>query len=123
MSEHVQVEEAITIDAPREIVFDLLTTADGLRAWMAVEVHSEPAPGGVIRWRHGAAQGVLWGVLLTALLILPAHSGKWTWQDKPLLLAIDTGAHLLSLMVSGLIIGVWSARQSGRGVQYAAPEA
>src|SRR5688572_18785978 len=40
--------------------------------------------------RAGAAQGALWGTLLAALFVLPAHSGKWTWQDKPLLLAIDS---------------------------------
>jgi hypothetical protein len=60
--------------------------------------------------RQGAAQGALWGVLLTALFVLPAHSGKWTWQDKPLLLAIDTGGHLLSLVASGLIIGAFARR-------------
>ena len=60
---------------------------------------------------RGALQGALWGVLLTALFVLPAHSGKWTWQDKPLLLAIDTGGHLISLVASGLIIGGWRAKR------------
>jgi hypothetical protein len=60
--------------------------------------------------QYGAAQGAMWGLLLTALFVLPAHSGKWTWQDRPLLLAIDTGAHLLSLVASGVIIGAWTAK-------------
>jgi hypothetical protein len=67
--------------------------------------------------RNGVAQGALWGLVLAALLVLPAHSGKWTWQDKPLLLAIDMGGHLLSLIASGSIIGVLSGRRSARAVQ------
>jgi hypothetical protein len=35
------------------------------------------------------------------------HSGKWTWQDEPLLLAIDTGGHLLCLVAMGAILGAW----------------
>lgn len=62
----------------------------------------------------GAGQGAMWGFLLTALFVLPAHSGKWTWQDKPLLLAIDTGGHLLSMVASGLIIGAWTVRRDVR---------
>ena len=57
---------------------------------------------------RGAARGAMWGAALTLFFMLPAHSGKWTWQDKPLLLVIDTGAHLLSLVAAGLIIGHWS---------------
>jgi uncharacterized protein YndB with AHSA1/START domain len=51
MSE-VLVEEEVMIAAPREVVFELLTTAQGLLEWMAVEAECEPAPGGLIRWRH-----------------------------------------------------------------------
>lgn len=61
--------------------------------------------------RQGADQGALWGLLLTLLFVLPAHSGKWTWQDKPILLLIDTGGHALSLVASGLIIGAWTRRR------------
>jgi len=63
----------------------------------------------------GPGAGVKWGLLLALLLVLPTHSGKWTWQDKPLLLAIDTGGHLLSLLASGLILGAWVAPQNGKG--------
>jgi uncharacterized protein YndB with AHSA1/START domain len=48
----VLVEEVIDIVAPREVVFELLTTARGLLEWIAVDAECEPAPGGVIRWRH-----------------------------------------------------------------------
>lgn len=64
--------------------------------------------------RAGAAAGARWGLLLLVLLVLPAHSGKWTWQDKPLLLAIDTGGHLISLVASGFILGAWGPARRGR---------
>ena len=70
---------------------------------------------------EGAAAGVRWGLLLTTLLVVPAHSGKWTWQDKPLLLAIDTGEHLISLVASGLIIGAWprkASKEAGNGQEH-----
>ena len=41
-----------TIDAPVDIVWDLVTTAAGLTTWMAVEASVDPTPGGAITWRH-----------------------------------------------------------------------
>jgi uncharacterized protein YndB with AHSA1/START domain len=52
VSDRVLVEEVIKIDAPREVVFELLTSAQGLLTWIAVEAECEAVPGGVIRWRH-----------------------------------------------------------------------
>ncbi len=65
---------------------------------------------------EGAVAGARSGLVVTALIVLPAHSGKWTWQDKPLLLAIDTGGHLISLIASGLIIGVWRHKPTKEAV-------
>ena len=52
MSEAVLVEQEIEIAAAAEIVFELLTDAQGLLEWMAVEAQSEVVVGGRIRWRH-----------------------------------------------------------------------
>lgn len=41
-----------TIAAPVDVVWRLLTTADGLAEWMAVEASVDLRPGGVITWRH-----------------------------------------------------------------------
>lgn len=46
------VDHRITIAAPATIVYELLTTADGLVAWMAVDAVAEPVPGGRLRWTH-----------------------------------------------------------------------
>lgn len=48
----VLIEHRVDIDAPREVVFELLTDAKGLMEWMAVEAESEPIAGGQVRWRH-----------------------------------------------------------------------
>lgn len=58
---------------------------------------------------RGVAAGVRWGLVIAVLLFLPAHSGKWTWLDKPLLLAIDIGGHLVSLLASCMILSAWRA--------------
>lgn len=42
----------ITIEAPAEAVFQLLTERDGLLRWMAVEAEVDPVAGGVVRWTH-----------------------------------------------------------------------
>lgn len=52
MTGTVLVEEEIRIAAPRESVFALLTTVEGLLQWMAVEAECEPVAGGRLRWRH-----------------------------------------------------------------------
>jgi uncharacterized protein YndB with AHSA1/START domain len=41
-----------TISAPIDIVWSLLSTADGLTEWMAVEAVVDLEPGGTIRWVH-----------------------------------------------------------------------
>lgn len=40
------------IAAPVDVVWRLLTTADGLNQWMSVEATVELEPGGAITWRH-----------------------------------------------------------------------
>ncbi len=41
-----------TIAAPVDVVWRLLTTAEGLAGWMAAEASVDLRPGGVITWRH-----------------------------------------------------------------------
>jgi uncharacterized protein YndB with AHSA1/START domain len=42
----------VTIDAPAEAVWELLTTAEGLVRWVGPEATAEPLPGGALRWMH-----------------------------------------------------------------------
>jgi uncharacterized protein YndB with AHSA1/START domain len=42
----------LTIEAPAEVVWRLLTTGDGLVRWVGPEATAEPVPGGGLRWVH-----------------------------------------------------------------------
>ena len=42
----------VTIAAPAEAVWELLTTAEGLVRWVGPEALAEPVPGGALRWMH-----------------------------------------------------------------------
>jgi uncharacterized protein YndB with AHSA1/START domain len=42
----------LTIDAPATVVWEHLTTADGLVRWVGPEAVAEPVPGGALRWVH-----------------------------------------------------------------------
>jgi uncharacterized protein YndB with AHSA1/START domain len=42
----------VVIDAPAEVVWTHLTTAEGLVRWAGPEATADPAPGGVLRWVH-----------------------------------------------------------------------
>ena len=42
----------LTIAAPAAVVWELLTTAEGLVRWVGPEATAEPVPGGALRWTH-----------------------------------------------------------------------
>jgi uncharacterized protein YndB with AHSA1/START domain len=42
----------VTIDAPVEVVWAHLTTAEGLVRWVGPAATADPAPGGELRWTH-----------------------------------------------------------------------
>ena len=46
------VRHELTIEAPAEVVFELLTDADGLLEWLAVEATVDLRPGGEVSWTH-----------------------------------------------------------------------
>jgi uncharacterized protein YndB with AHSA1/START domain len=42
----------VTIDAPADVVWAHLTTAEGLVRWVGPHAAVDPVPGGVLRWTH-----------------------------------------------------------------------
>jgi uncharacterized protein YndB with AHSA1/START domain len=42
----------LSIAAPAAVVWELLTTAEGLVQWVGPAATAEPAPGGELRWTH-----------------------------------------------------------------------
>lgn len=46
------VEKTVQVDAPPDLLYELLTDAGHLVRWMAATAEVEPRVGGVIRWTH-----------------------------------------------------------------------
>lgn len=46
------VERTIHVNAPADVLYELLTDAEHFAAWMATAAQLDPRPGGVIRWTH-----------------------------------------------------------------------
>ena len=42
----------LTIDAPIDVVWAHLTTAEGLTRWIGPDASADPVPGGSLRWTH-----------------------------------------------------------------------
>ena len=42
----------VTIEAPIDVVWAHLTTAEGLVRWVGPDATADPVPGGVLRWTH-----------------------------------------------------------------------
>jgi uncharacterized protein YndB with AHSA1/START domain len=78
--DRTRVELQAEIDAPRELVFALIATAEGLGAWVD-DADFEPRVGGAVRLRlHGAV-----GVGSVVALDPPQHvSFTWDWEQEPL---------------------------------------
>jgi uncharacterized protein YndB with AHSA1/START domain len=91
--ERTRVELQAEVDAPRDLVFQLLATADGLSRWMN-EAELDERVGGVIRLRlHDA-----WAVGTVVALDPPQHiSFTWDWEAAPLrgrtVVALDAIEH------------------------------
>jgi uncharacterized protein YndB with AHSA1/START domain len=45
-------EHTIVLDAPAAVVYEHLTTAEGLLRWIAVDAIAEPIAGGRLQWTH-----------------------------------------------------------------------
>jgi uncharacterized protein YndB with AHSA1/START domain len=46
------VEKTVTVHAPADLLYELLTDAEHLVRWMAATAEVDPVVGGVIRWTH-----------------------------------------------------------------------
>lgn len=46
------VDKTLQIQAPPDVVYDLLTDAAQFIRWMAPHAELDPRPGGIIRWTH-----------------------------------------------------------------------
>jgi uncharacterized protein YndB with AHSA1/START domain len=112
----------LTIAAPVEVVWDHLTTAEGLVRWVGPEATADPVPGGSLRWSHpnGAT------VVGRFVELVPHRRVVFTygWEDGQMGVApgsttveIDLvdhdGATTLRLVHRGLPPGTEQAHQQG----------
>jgi uncharacterized protein YndB with AHSA1/START domain len=106
-----RVELQAEVDARRELVFPLFSTADGLRAWLD-DAELEPRVGGALRVAMRDARAV--GKVLA--LDAPQHiSFTWEWLDAPLgqasVVAFDAIDHGARTWVTLRHVGLPSAAQ------------
>ena len=106
-----RVELQLEVDAPREQVYALLATAEGLGAWLdAAEL--EPRAGGAVRFRLLDATAV--GRVLA--IDPPQHiSFTWDWLEEPMggasVVALDAIDHGARTHVTLRHVGLPSRRQ------------
>jgi uncharacterized protein YndB with AHSA1/START domain len=55
------IERELRIDAPRELVFALLTESGLMQSWQALEAETDPRPGGIYRAKLKALDMVILG--------------------------------------------------------------
>ena len=122
MSEALLVEEEIDIDAPRELVFELLTSVRGLLDWMAVEAECEAVPGGTLRYRHenGAVMSGRFEVVEQPSRIVFTYGWESGGPDLPpgstrveITLEERGGLTRLRLVHQGLASGVMEEHRNG----------
>ena len=67
------------VEAPVDVVWDLVSTSDGLTRWMAVAAEVRLEPGGQIRWRHDNG----WVVAGEVLEVVPHRLLRFTfgWEE------------------------------------------
>ncbi len=57
---------------------------------------------------QGAVKGLLTGILIMLVWILPAMGGTYLFASRSTkLLAVDTGMYLILFSIAGLVMGAW----------------
>ncbi len=90
-----KIIHTVHIHAAPEVVYDALTTSDGLSKWWTTTVEMEPGPGGIIHFRfHGVfhpqmRQTALEKHRLVGWLCVGGHDN---WQDNAFRFSLDERA-------------------------------
>lgn len=59
---------------------------------------------------HGGINGIIIGLIISVVWILPAMSGTYLFANRSLrLLAIDAGMYIVLFSISGFMLGIWNA--------------
>src|SRR4051794_17603175 len=83
--EHGSIEREIHVEASPEVVFEVITTPEHIRAWWGgVETDLRPVPGaaGELRWGSGGTPDQRGGVLKGVEAVPPRlFSFRWVYPD------------------------------------------
>lgn len=90
-----------TIAAPAEVVWRLLTSADGLNEWMSVEAEVDLRVGGTIRWRHDNG----WVVAGEVREIVPERRFAFTYGWEEGGFPVPLGSSLVSIELERAVGG------------------
>jgi uncharacterized protein YndB with AHSA1/START domain len=74
----VDILHRVGIKAPREVVYEGVTTLDGLAGWWTTDTTGDTAPGGAIQFRFGAG-----GFDMKVLDLQPSTRVVWEVVDGP----------------------------------------
>ena len=87
------------IAAPVDLVWSLVSTADGLRDWMAVDAEVDLRVGGTIRWEHDNG----WIVSGTVREVVPMRRLSYTygWERGGFPVPIDSSIVTIELTARG----------------------
>ena len=87
------------IAAPVDLVWSLVSTAEGLRDWMAVDAEVDLRVGGTIRWEHDNG----WVVAGTVREVAPMRRLSYTygWEQGGFPVPIDSSVVTIELTARG----------------------
>lgn len=89
------------IAAPVDLVWSLVSTADGLREWMAVEASVDLRVDGTIRWVHDNG----WIVAGTVLDVVPMRRLRYTygWEQGGFPVPLESSVVTIELRARGTV--------------------
>jgi uncharacterized protein YndB with AHSA1/START domain len=78
------IEREVRIEAPPEVVFDVITSPDHIRDWWSADTEIEPVAGSTseLTWRDEAS-GRVDVVPITVLDVQPPHLFSFRWTQGP----------------------------------------
>jgi uncharacterized protein YndB with AHSA1/START domain len=125
--EHGTIEREVHIEAPPEVVFDVISRPEHIRDWWSAETAIEPVAGstGELTWRDEAS-GRVDVVPITVVDAQPPHRFSFRWTQGPGEVATPSNSLLVTFELSpsgtGTVLRLTETGFRERGWEIAALE-